>query len=338
MTYCWRIVCGAIAFLICATACLRPASAQDFYQGKTITIVVGFSPGGGFDLFARLLSRHIGNFIPGRPTVVVKNIPGAGSMTAVRALTSAPADGTTIAAFHFGLIGQSLLAPEKVPLDFRKVAWLGSISQDVSVCYTWHTLGIKNLTDLQARKGLHFGLTGIGTNDDIYARILKSIFHVDLRQIGGYPGSTDARLAVERGELEGHCGAWGSIPEQWIIRKRINPVFRTAQWLPPDMPEIIPYMMDLIVGERDRAIVRLLVSDSLLGRPYIMAPEVPADRAHILRTAFDATMSDPRFRAEAETLRLPIAPLNAQQSAETVAAIYATPPDIIAAAREVMTQ
>jgi hypothetical protein len=317
---------------------LRVASAQDFYQGKTITIVVGFSPGGGFDLFARLLSRHIGNFIPGHPTVVVKNAPGAGSMTAVRALTSAPVDGTTIAAFHFGLIGQSLLAPEKVPLDFRKVAWLGSISQDVSVCYTWHTLGIKNLAELAARKGLHFGLTGIGTNDDIYARILKSIFHVDLRQVGGYPGSTDARLAVERGELEGHCGAWSSIPEEWIVHRRIDPIFRTAQWLPPDMPATIPYMMDLIAAERDRAIVRLLVSDSLLGRPYIIAPEVPADRQHILRSAFDETINDPRFRADAETLRLPIAPKNAQESAETVAAIYGTPPDILAAARAMMAQ
>src|SRR5581483_454145 len=201
MKHCWRIAWAALALLACAVASSRDASAQDFYQGKTITIVVGFSPGGGFDLFARLLARHIGNFIPGHPAVVVKNMPGAGTMTAVRSLASAaPADGTTIAAFHFGLIGQSRLTPDKVPLDFRKVAWIGSISQDLSICYTWHTLGIRNLAELKARKGLHFGLTGIGTNDDIYARILKWILGVDLKQVGGYPGSTDARLAVERGE------------------------------------------------------------------------------------------------------------------------------------------
>jgi tripartite-type tricarboxylate transporter receptor subunit TctC len=317
----------------------QPSAAEEFYKGKTLTVVVGFSPGGGFDLFARLLSRHIGNFIPGHPAVVVRNMPGAGTMTAVRYLaTGAPKDGTTITAFTFGLIGQSRLTPDKVPLDFRKFAWIGSISEDLSICYTWHALGIKNLAELKERKNFHFGLTGVGTNDDIYARILKWIFGVDLHQVSGYPGSADARLAVERGELDGHCGAWSSVPDEWIRNKLINPVFRTAEFVPPDMPADVPYMMDLVASERDRAIIRVLVLDRLLGRPYIASPDVPPDRLKILRDAFDAMVKDPQFLADAEKLRLPVSPRNAQNSLNTVEAIYAAPPDIVESARKVMTQ
>jgi tripartite-type tricarboxylate transporter receptor subunit TctC len=340
MRPCCRSICAAtLALLACLSTLLRAAGAQEFYQGKTITIVVGFSPGGGFDIFARLLSRHIGDFIPGHPTVVVRNMPGAGTMTAVRYLTtSAPRDGTMIAAFHFGLIGQSRLTPDKVPLDFRKFAWIGSVSQDLSICYTWYTLGIRNLAELKSRSSLHFGLTGLGTNDDLYARILKWVFGIDLHQVGGYAGSADVRLAVERGELDGDCGAWSSIPEDWILNKRINPVFRTAEFVPPDMPKDIPSMMGLVTSQRDRAIIRLLVSDRSLGRPYIMVPDVPADRVEVVRKAFDETINDPRFLADAANLRLPISPKNAQQSEDIVQAIYDTPPDIVAAALKVMTQ
>jgi tripartite-type tricarboxylate transporter receptor subunit TctC len=325
--------------LLGLTSLLQAADAQEFYKGKTLTIVVGFSPGGGFDAVARLLSRHIGQFIPGQPSVVVKNMPGAGTMTAVRHLaTGAPKDGTTITAFTFGLIGQSRLVPEKVPLDFRQFAWIGSVSEDLSLCYTWHALGIKTLTELRQRKNLHFGVSGIGTNDDLYSRILKSIFEIDLHQVSGYPGSTDVRLAVERGELDGHCGAWSSLPEAWIRNRLINPVFRTTESIPPDIPKDIPYMMDLIGNDRQRAIVRALVLDRQLGRPYIASPEVPADRVRILRDAFNATVQDPQFLADAETMRLPVSPRTAEQAIDTVDLIYATPPDIVAEARTIMTQ
>jgi tripartite-type tricarboxylate transporter receptor subunit TctC len=194
---------------------IRPAVAQDFYKGKTLTIIVGFTPGGGFDLNARLLARYIGNYIPGAPTVIVQNMPGAGSLTSVRHLQAvAPKDGTVITTFNFGLISQSRLTPQKVPLDFRKFAWIGSISQDLSVCYVWHTLDVKALADLKTHKNLHFGLTVVGANEDIQTRILKSVFGVDVHQVSGYPGSAEERLAVERGELDGGCGAWSSIPEE----------------------------------------------------------------------------------------------------------------------------
>jgi len=334
-------LCSLVGIALVGLALIgpRPAAGQDFYQGKTITIVVGFPPGGGFDAVARLLSRHLGRFIPGQPAVVVKNMPGAGTMLAVRHLTAgAPKDGTTIAAFTFGLLGQSRLTPERVPLDFRAFAWIGSVSEDLSLCYTWHALGVRSLSELKARKNLHFGVTGIGTNDDLYSRILRSVFEIDLHQVSGYPGSNDARLAVERGELDGHCGAWSSLPESWIRNRLINPIFRTTEAIPPDMPRDIPYMMDLIAGERQRAIVRALALDRLLGRPYIASPEVPSERIQMLRAAFNATMKDPQFLADAETARLPVLPRTAEQAVDTVNLIYATPPDIVAEARKVMTE
>jgi tripartite-type tricarboxylate transporter receptor subunit TctC len=316
-----------------------PAAAQDFYKGKTVTIVVGFSPGGGFDLNARLLARHIGKYIPGTPTVIVQNMPGAGSLTSVRHLQSvAPKDGTVISTFNFGLIAQSRLTPDKVPIDFRKFAWIGSISQDLSVCYVWHTLNVKDLADLKTRKNIHFGLTVVGANEDIQTRILKSIFGVDVHQVSGYPGSAEERLAVERGELEGGCGAWSSIPEEWIKSHLIKAVYRSADIVPPDMPKDVPYMMELAPNDRARDIIRVLVSSGDVGRPYIVTQEVPVNRINMLREAFGKAVKDPDFIADAKKQRLPVSPKIGDQAAQTVEAIYATPDDVVAEARKIVTQ
>jgi tripartite-type tricarboxylate transporter receptor subunit TctC len=317
----------------------HPASAEDFYKGKTLTIIVGFTAGGGFDQNARLLARYIGGHIPGNPTIVVQNMPGAGSMTSVRHIAAiAPKDGTVINTFNFGLISQSRLTPQKVPLDFRKFAWIGSISQDLSVCYVWHTLGVKSLADLKTHKNLHFGLTVVGANEDIHTRILKSIFGVDVHQVSGYPGSAEERLAIERGELDGGCGAWSSIPEDWISKHLITPLYRSADTRPPDMSPDIPYMMDLAANDRDRAIIRVLVSAGDVGRPYIAAAQVPKDRIKILRDAFGATVKDPRFTADAKKERLPVSPKVGDEAVKTVEAIYAAPADIVAAAKKVVTE
>lgn len=334
-----------IAFFTCmlvalaASGIVQPSSAQDFYKGKTLTVVVGFSAGGGFDMNARLLARYIGSHIPGNPTVIVQNMPGAGSLTSVRHLQSvAPKDGTVISTFNFGLISQSRLTPQKVPLDFRKFAWIGSISQDLSVCYVWHTLGVKSLADLKTHKNLHFGLTVVGANEDIHTRILKSVFGVDVQQVSGYPGSAEERLAIERSELDGGCGAWSSIPEEWISKHLISPVYRSADTVPSDMPPGVPYMLDLAANDRDRDIIRVLVSAGDVGRPYIAVPEVPADRIKILRDGFGASVKDPRFLADAKKERLPVSPKVGEEAAKTVAAIYAAPADVVDAARKVVTQ
>jgi tripartite-type tricarboxylate transporter receptor subunit TctC len=328
-----------IFLALIAALSVTPAVAQDFYRGKTVTILVGFSPGGGFDLNARVLARHIGRHIPGNPTVVVQNMAGAGSLTAVHYLDlSAPKDGTVLDIFNFGNIGDSRLHPDKIKVDFRKFKWIGSISQDLTVCYVWHTFGVKTIADLKAKPQVHMGLTGMGSSSDTNQRILKSIFGVRIQQVAGYPGSAEQRIAIERGELDGDCGAWSSIPLEWIEGRKIVPVIRSSPSIAPDMPPDVPYSVDIAPSERDRQVLHMLLASTQVGRPFIASQAVPAERVKILRGAFNATMQDPQFVAEAQKLRLPISPKTGEEALKVVEEIYATPDDIVAAARKVTAE
>jgi tripartite-type tricarboxylate transporter receptor subunit TctC len=329
-------VAPALALGMVALAPPAPAAAQDFYKGKTLTIVVGFSPGGGFDLNARLLARHIGRHIAGNPDVIVQNMPGAGTLKSVLYLdTAAPRDGTVIATFNFGQIGDSRMMPEKVKVDFRKFAWIGSISQDLSVCYTWHALGLKTLGELQQHGTVHMGLTGVGTSSDINQRILREIFKVPVVQVAGYPGSAEERLAIERGELDGDCGAWSSIPQEWVEGAKINPILRSAPLEAPDLPPQVPYAVDIAPSARAADIIRLLTASGQVGRPFIASATVPAERVELLRNAFDATVKDRDFIADAAKIRMPVTPKSGRQALSAVADIYATPDDIVQAARKI---
>ena len=325
-----------IALALAATAFPVPADAQDFYKGRTLNIVVGFTAGGGFDINARLLARYIGRHIPDNPDVVVQNMPGAASIKSVLYLdTTAPKDGTVIATFNFGQIGDSRMRPEKVKVDFTRFNWIGSISQDLTVCYAWHKVGVKSLAELKAHGLIHMGLTGVGTSSDLNQKILKDIFGINLQQVAGYPGSAEERLAIERGELDGDCGAWSSIPDEWIEQKKIVPVIRSGPDQPADLPRGVPYSVEIAPSDRDRQIIRLLTASGQVGRPFIASPGVPADRIRVLRDAFNATVKDPAFIAEAQKLRLPVSPKNAEESVQIVKDIYATPDDIVAAARKI---
>jgi tripartite-type tricarboxylate transporter receptor subunit TctC len=324
-----------VAMLVLAAG-LGSARAQDFYKGRTLTIVVGFSAG-GFDLNARLLARHIGRHIPGNPDVIVQNMPGAGTLKSVLYLdTNAPRDGTVVTTFNFGQIGESRLAPDKVKVDFRKFSWIGSISQDLSVCYTWSTLGLRTLAELRRHGTVHMGLTGVGTSSDINQKILKEIFKVAVQQVAGYPGSADERLAVERGELDGDCGAWSSLPEDWVAGAKINPVFRSAPVTAPDLPADVPYVADIAPTAREADVIRLLTASGRLGRPFLASAGVPAERVALLRRAFDETMKDPDFIADARKGRWPVSPQSGEEALRTVEGIYATPEDIVQAARKIV--
>jgi tripartite-type tricarboxylate transporter receptor subunit TctC len=332
----FRTAIGALGIAVCAGVTVAPAAAQDFYRGKTLTILVGFSPGGGFDLNARVLARHIGRHIPGNPSVIVQNMAGAGSLTAVHYLDQTAAkDGTVIDIFNFGNIGESRLNPDRIKIDFRKFNWIGSISQDLTVCYVWHAVGVKTLAELQKVSRVHMGLTGMGSSSDINQRILKNVFKVPVQQVAGYPGSAEQRIAIERGELDGDCGAWSSIPLEWIEGHKIVPVIRSGPLFAPDMPRDVPYSVDIAPSERDRQVLRLLLASAQVGRPFIASQAVPAERARILRDAFNATMKDPQFLAELEKLRLPISPKTGEEALKIVEDIYATPDDIVQAAKKI---
>jgi tripartite-type tricarboxylate transporter receptor subunit TctC len=332
---------GRRAFLaVCATLLLCGAAySQDvasFYNGKTVRVVVGFSAGGGYDQYARLLARHLGRHIPANPTVVVQNMPGSASLKSVQYLDAgAPADGTLITTFNPGLITQSITSPDKVPVKFLDPAWVGNISEDFRVCYTWNGSGVRNWQDFLRKETLRFGNTGVGTSAYIDDRMLSELLGAKIHMVQGYPGSADKRLAIERGELDGDCGSWTSLPDDWLKDNKITLLVRFSHTRLPDMPETMAYAGDLLNDAKKKQILDLLTAGALIGRPFIAPHNVPADRIAALRAAFDATMKDPEFLADAEKQRMTVTPMTGGEVEAAIKRLYQTPPDIVAAAKAI---
>ena len=329
-----------LAFALCGTlACAAPAAAQDaasFYKGKTVRIVVGFSPGGGYDVYARLLARHIARHIPGSPTVVVQNMPGAASLKSVQYLNAgAPADGTVITTFNPGLITQSLTSPEKIGLKFLDFAWVGNVSEDFRVCFTWNGTRIRSWQDFLARDKVVFGNTGVGTSAYTDDRILSELFGVKLHAVMGYPGSADKRIAIERGELDGDCGSWTSLPDDWLKDNKITLLVRFSRTLVPGMPADLPYARDLLPDAKKQQVFSVLTASAVVGRPYLAPRGVPADRLAALRAAFDATMKDADFLGDAAKQRLLVTPMTGAEVEGFIKDLYRTPADVVAAAKEI---
>ncbi|MFT5539419.1 MAG: tripartite-type tricarboxylate transporter receptor subunit TctC [Alphaproteobacteria bacterium] len=311
------------------------AHAADVYKGKTIVVTVGFGPGGGYDRYGRLLARHIGRHIPGKPTVVVKNLPGAGSLKSVQYLrTVAPKDGTAIVIFNFGQITRSLVLPsKKIKVDFRDFAWIGSINRDLSVCYVRKGIGGDNLATLAKRPRVNFGLTSVGSASYFNQSMMRGIFGIKLKQIAGYSGSKQKQLAIERHELDGDCGAWSSVPADWLRDKKIDVLLRYSPLKPADMPATIPFAGDIAKTASDKQIIKLLTGASELGRPFIAPKELAKDRLAILRTAFGATMKDTVFTADAKKQRLPVSPIVGKEAVATIKEIYSIPSDVVKKAK-----
>ena len=328
-------VMASLAFL--ASAIAVPASAQDvasFYKGKTVTVAVGFSPGGGFDIYARLVARHIGKHIPGNPTAIVSNMPGAASLKSVQSLQVAPKDGTQMDAFNPGLITQSLLEPDVVPFRFTSVAFLGSVTADIPICYSWATTGVKTWDDLMKSKLFNIGATAPGTTAYIQGAILKNVFKAPVKQITGYPGSDEQKLAMERGELDGSCGSWDSIPPDWIENQKFYPFVRYSKNAPDYIKPLPPFIGDLADADQKKALAPILVVNDMY-RPFIVAKEIPPERLKALRAAFWATMSDLQFLAEAKKGGRNIdGPMQGEDVEKIVADLYANPPEIVAKASE----
>lgn len=198
-------------------------SVADFYRGKTIRLIVGFGVGGGYDANARLLARFIGQNLPGNPRVVVQNMPGASSLKAVQYLDNgAPTDGTVVTAFNAGLVMESSTKPEEIPIDLNNYAWIGSLSQEIRVCYVRSETGIRTWNDVLQSQRLSLGETGRGSASYVDSGILKDILGVKVKTILGYAGSAEKMIAVERGELDGDCVSFSSIPKKWLSEGRIE--------------------------------------------------------------------------------------------------------------------
>jgi tripartite-type tricarboxylate transporter receptor subunit TctC len=331
-----RAYCLAVALLGFAGV-VPQAHADDFYKGKTFTIVVGFSPAGGFDNYARVLARYIGKHIPGSPTVIVQNMPGAGSLTSVRYLDlTAPKDGTVMTIFNPGLVTQSIVQPDRVNLDFRKIAWVGVVTPDIRVCYGYGANGIKSWDQLMhGGKQFIIGSTGKGSGNYINGATLRQVFHAPVKQVLGFPGSAEQRLAIEQGELDGDCGSYSSIPIDWINKGLVHAFVRFIEARPPEVPESAVYIGSLATSDAQKQLVRVLDGGDEVGRPFVMSRQVPPDRLAIVRKAFDDTMKDPGFLADMAKQQLPVHPITGPDAEKIVNELTSVPANIVALAKPI---
>ncbi|HEY4133757.1 MAG TPA: hypothetical protein VGO34_00950 [Alphaproteobacteria bacterium] len=329
-----RYFTGLLAAAILSCAAL-PAAAQE-YQFKTVNLVVGATPGGGYDAYTRLLARSYGKYLPGNPNIIVQNMPGSGSLKAVLYLdTTAPKDGSVISAFNPGVIVESLVTPEKVNFKLSQVAWIGSITADLRVCYAWHTTGVKSWDDLMKRANFNMGTQQTGSSSYNNAATLRNLYGAKIKIVTGYPGSAEERLAIERGELDGGCGAWSSNPPNWLAENKITPIVKFAPGPIPNLPAGVPFAGDFLKSDDDKVVLKLLTAADTLGRPYVASKGVPADRLAALRKGFDAAIQDPQFLADAKKADLPVVgSVNGVDSEKVINDIYGAPQRLIERAKE----
>jgi len=341
----WRSICAAAiaSYALPAMFAAGPAAADDnFYAGKTIDMLIGFSSGGGYDLYGRTLARHLGRHIAGNPQVLPQNMPGAGSLKLVNYLYNvAPKDGTAIGIFAPGIIAEPLLGHgDGTQFDATQFGWLGSVSQEVSVCAFMASTGIATLADMQS-KPIVIGASGGGAESDVFATVLRNMFKMPIRIVTGYPGGTEITLAMQRHEVDGRCGwSWTSLLSRnkaMLTANEINVTLQVALNKGDDPYLLrVPLIMDLTTDPAQRAALKLIVSRQSIARPFATPPGVPAERLAALRSAFDATMKDADFLAEARTADLDVRPVAGTAVEVLIKEIYASPPEAIKLATEAL--
>lgn len=333
---CWPFVMAA------AAACFaQPATAQstaDFYKGRNISLVIGYAAGGGYDVYARLLARHMNRHIPGNPTMTPQNMNGAGSLKAASWLAeAAPRDGSAIGTFGRGIPLAPLL--DGVTFDALKMTWIGSITEDVSLCLSWHRSEIKTWDDM-LKNQFTVGGEGSTADPDIFALLIKNTFDAKIKLVSGYPGTKDIGLAMERGEVDGMCGiSYSTVKNGYaehLSAKRINILVQAAMHKDKGLPDV-PLLIDLARPDQ-REVLTLILAPQAMARPIAAPPAIPNDRKQALRAAFDATMRDERFLAEAEKARLDISPTTGAEIEKLITQLYATPKDVVEKVKHAIRQ
>jgi tripartite-type tricarboxylate transporter receptor subunit TctC len=315
-------------------------SLAEFYKDKTMAMVIGIPPGGGYDLAARLLARHMTRHIPGRPTIVPQNMPGGGELNAANYVAAvAPKDGTAIAAVVRTVPFLPLYGNTAAKFDPLKLNWLGSPSQEVGLFVAWRGDSDMTFKDLFAKEVI-VGVNIPGSDTYTYANILKHMFDAKIKIVSGYPGSEDIMLAMQRGEVHAISNmAWSNLQRRpdWIRDKKINIVVQNGLRKLPELPDV-PLLIDLARTDEERAILQLMLAQTIFGRPYFLASDVPADRVAALRNAFMATMSDEEFLADSKKQKIEIDPVSGSEMQESIARIYQTPRGLVDKASAIRTK
>jgi tripartite-type tricarboxylate transporter receptor subunit TctC len=327
---CARIA-AAVVLLAATVSGAAAQSVADFYKGRSVDLYIGYSVGGAYDLYARYLARHMGKHIPGNPTVVPKNMEGAGSLRLANWLYNiGPKDGTAIGTIGRGTGFDVLLGNTKAQFDATRFNWIGSANNEVSVCVAWHTSGITRFEDMLTRP-LIVGGTSSSADTDQFPKITNGVLGTKMKVITGYPGGNEVGLAMERGEVQGRCGwSWSSVKsthQKWLNEKRFAILVQLALKKHPDLPDV-PLIVDLAKTDEQRKILELIFARQVMGRPFVAPPGVPRDRVEALRKAFMDTMNDKEFLADAEKAQLEITPVPGDQLEKLVRDLFATPPEI----------
>ncbi len=334
---------NGVRYLLLLLAALLPASAQAadpeveaFYKGRQIRLITGSSAGAGFDLYGRMVARHLTRFIPGKPQIIPGNLPGAGSMRAVQSLRAEAKDGSYIVLFNPGQIMATVLTPAQYAnFKFTEVAFLGSASAEIRTCFAWHKTGVKTLADLLKRDQFATGHTGTGAATYIDAAIIKNVLGAKLKQITGYPGLTEQRVAVERGELDGDCGPYASIPPEWITEGKAHVLVRISKAF-DGATERYPWVGANASPEQQKLIELVLFYHEMF-RPFIMSREVPAARLAALRDAFWQMVQDKEFSEDAQRQgREVVSPMKWDDAERIVEEVYRTPADVVAKAAAII--
>ncbi|MCC6780454.1 MAG: hypothetical protein IT537_28085 [Hyphomicrobiales bacterium] len=305
------IIAAAVALAVGA-ATAHAQSPAEFYKGRNVELYIGYSVGGAYDLYARTLARHLGKHIPGNPTVVAKNMEGAGSLRLANWIFNVGAkDGTMLATIGRGTAFDPILGSKGAQFQPDRFSWIGSANNEVSVCVAWKTSGVTRLEDVMAKE-LIVGGTGQAADTDQFPRILNGVLGTKFKIVTGYPGGNDVTIAMERGEVKGRCGwSWSSVlatHKRWIDDKSINILVQLSLHRHPELPEV-PLVMDYAKTEDQKLIFKLIFARQVMGRPYLAPPGVPKDRTEALRKAFMDTMNDPEFQSDVAKAQLEINPV-----------------------------
>jgi tripartite-type tricarboxylate transporter receptor subunit TctC len=337
--------CRLIAAL--AVSCLAiglhlPAHAQsveEFYRAHPVNLVIGFPVSNAYDTYGRAVARHLGKHIPGNPTVIPVNRPGAGSLTAVNFLyNGAPKDGSMIATFNRSVPLEPLMGNSTARFDARKFNWLGSVGNEVSVCVGWHTAAVKNWNDLLT-KDFVAGATSLGADTGVFAQVLKNVFGSKIKIITGYPGGGEIGLAMEKGEVDGRCGwSWSGVKSQrpaWITERQINILVQLGLQKSDDLPNV-PLIMDLAANEDQRQILKLVFSRQEFAWPFAAPPDIPNDRKQALLNGFAATLKDPEFLEDAKKIQIDVNPISGAAVEKLIGDLYETPEAVTAKVRNII--
>jgi tripartite-type tricarboxylate transporter receptor subunit TctC len=321
---------AVLSSLIVATAAPIAAQGQSL-AGKSVHMIIGFGPGGGYDLWGRTVARHIGRHLPGNPTVIAQNMPGAGSYAAASYIFNiAPKDGTVLGIIARDAALGPLSGAAGARFDPTKLSWIGTPAKETNVCIAYHTARVQSVEDL-FDKPLILGDTGPGTGTRSYPKALNELIGTKFKLVGGFPASSDVFLAMERGEVEGICESLDSIRirrPDWIPTKKIAILFQGGAEPNPELKGV-PFVLDLARTAEQRLAIEFLYAGQGIGRPFVAPPGLPADRLKMLRSAFNATMKDADFAAEVQKSKLELEPDDGEHLTALIMKIYATPKPIV---------